>query len=138
MNSIKVIKRSISAGAFGVTMLATKAFAQSGTVKTGVDEITPVGTSTNTLQQYIQIVINVLLGTIGVVAVIMLIIGGFRYVLSQGDEKATKGAKDTILFAIVILFDDDILDNVDAEMTESTEFSIISKLFGLLISPDCL
>ena len=31
----------------------------------------------------------------------MLIIGGFRYVLSQGDEKATKGAKDTILFAIV-------------------------------------
>ncbi len=101
MNSIKLIKRSIGAGAFGVTMLATKAFAQSGTVQQGVTEITPVGTSSNTLQQYIQIVINVLLGTIGVVAVIMLIIGGFRYVLSQGDEKATKGAKDTILFAIV-------------------------------------
>ncbi len=101
MNSIKVIKRSISAGAFGVTMLATKAFAQSGEVQNGVNSVKPGGIGTTTLQGYIQIVINVLLGTIGVVAVIMLIIGGFRYVLSQGDEKATKGAKDTILFAIV-------------------------------------
>jgi len=103
MNSIKVIKKSISAGAFGVTMLATKAFAQSSQVTNGLDSVTPTDIVSNgtTLQQYIQIVINVLLGAIGTVAVIMLIIGGFRYVLSQGDEKATKGAKDTILFAIV-------------------------------------
>jgi len=103
MNSIKVIKKSISAGAFGVTMLATKAFAQSSQVTNGLDSVTPTDIVSNgtTLQQYIQIVINVLLGAIGTVAIIMLIIGGFRYVLSQGDEKATKGAKDTILFAIV-------------------------------------
>jgi len=101
MNSVKTIKRSIGTGAFALTMMATKAFAQSGTVGSGVGSVTPPGTSSNTLQQYITIVINVLLGLIGVVAVIMLIIGGFRYVLSQGDEKATKGAKDTILFAII-------------------------------------
>ena len=101
MNSVKTIKRSIGTGAFALTMMATKTFAQSGTVDSGVKAVTPAGTSSNTLQDYITIVINVLLGLIGVVAVIMLIIGGFRYVLSQGDEKATKGAKDTILFAII-------------------------------------
>ena len=31
----------------------------------------------------------------------MLIIGGFRYVFSQGNEKAVTGAKDTILYAII-------------------------------------
>jgi TRAP-type C4-dicarboxylate transport system permease small subunit len=82
-------------------MMATKAFAQSGQVQTGVNNVKPSNVGTTTLEGYITIVINVLLGLIGVVAVIMLIIGGFRYVLSQGDEKATKGAKDTILFAII-------------------------------------
>ena len=31
----------------------------------------------------------------------MLIIGGFRYVFSQGNEKAVSGAKDTILYSII-------------------------------------
>lgn len=53
------------------------------------------------LNQQVAAVTNTLLLIIGVVAVIMLIIGGFRYVFSQGDEKAVKGAKDTILYAII-------------------------------------
>ena len=31
----------------------------------------------------------------------MLIIGGFRYVLSNGNEKSVTAAKDTILYAII-------------------------------------
>lgn len=38
---------------------------------------------------------------IGAVAVIMLIVGALRYVLSGGDPRATQGAKDTILYALV-------------------------------------
>lgn len=38
---------------------------------------------------------------IGAISVIMLIIGGFRYVISQGDANAVEGAKNTILYAIV-------------------------------------
>lgn len=38
---------------------------------------------------------------IGAVSVIMLIVGGFRYVISQGDSSAVEGAKNTILYAIV-------------------------------------
>lgn len=46
-------------------------------------------------------VVNVLLFIIGAIAVIMLIIGGIRYVVSGGDQSAVTGAKNTILYAIV-------------------------------------
>ncbi|MFZ1360792.1 MAG: hypothetical protein WAS27_02080 [Candidatus Saccharimonadales bacterium] len=44
---------------------------------------------------------NVLLFLIGAISVIMLIIGGLRYVVSGGDATAVQGAKNTILYAIV-------------------------------------
>lgn len=44
---------------------------------------------------------NVLLFIIGAVSVIMLIIGGIRYVVSGGDSAAITSAKNTILYAIV-------------------------------------
>ncbi len=53
------------------------------------------------ITQVFRTVANVLLFLVGAVAVIMLIIGGFRYVASNGDAAATKGAKDTIMYAII-------------------------------------
>lgn len=44
---------------------------------------------------------NVLLFIIGAIAVIMLIIGGIRYVTSGGDSAAVTSAKNTILYAVV-------------------------------------
>ena len=44
---------------------------------------------------------NVLLFVVGAVAVIMIVIGGLRYVLSGGDAKQVEAAKNTILYAIV-------------------------------------
>lgn len=48
-----------------------------------------------------QKVTNVLLFLVGAVSVIMLIIGGIRYVVSGGDQAAVTAAKNTILYAIV-------------------------------------
>lgn len=44
---------------------------------------------------------NVLLFVIGAISVIMLIIGGIRYVVSGGDSTAVTSAKNTILYAVV-------------------------------------
>lgn len=44
---------------------------------------------------------NVLLFIIGAISVIMLIIGGIRYVVSGGDSGAVTSAKNTILYAVV-------------------------------------
>ena len=46
-------------------------------------------------------VTNVLLFLIGAVSVIMLIVGGLRYVLSNGDSSAVTSAKNTILYAVI-------------------------------------
>src|SRR5438876_505914 len=46
-------------------------------------------------------VINILLGVVGLVAVIFLIIGGFRYVTAGGNEEAAESGKKTITNAII-------------------------------------
>ncbi|RYC74939.1 pilin [Candidatus Nanosyncoccus alces] len=44
---------------------------------------------------------NTILYIVGIVAVIMLIIGGIRYVTSGGDAKKVTDAKNTVLYAII-------------------------------------
>ena len=44
---------------------------------------------------------DIMLFLIGAISVIMLIIGGIRYVVSGGDSTAVQSAKNTILYAIV-------------------------------------
>jgi hypothetical protein len=44
---------------------------------------------------------SVLLFVVGAVAVIMIVIGGLRYVISGGDATQVQGAKNTILYALV-------------------------------------
>ena len=44
---------------------------------------------------------NTILYIVGVIAVIMLIIGGIKYVVSGGDSKKVTDAKNTVLYAII-------------------------------------
>jgi len=44
---------------------------------------------------------NILLFVVGALSVLMLIIGGLRYVISGGNASAVTAAKNTILYAIV-------------------------------------
>lgn len=46
-------------------------------------------------------IINIFSLIVGVVSVIMIIIGGFRYITSGGDSTNVSSAKNTILYAIV-------------------------------------
>lgn len=45
--------------------------------------------------------VNILSWIVGIAAVIMIIVGGFRYVISGGDSNAISGAKTTILYALI-------------------------------------
>jgi hypothetical protein len=49
-------------------------------------------------------VLNILSLIAGFIAVIMIIIGGFRYVVSGGNDQAVAGAKNTILYALIGVF----------------------------------
>jgi TRAP-type C4-dicarboxylate transport system permease small subunit len=48
-----------------------------------------------------QGIANTLIFIVGSISVIMIIIGGLRYVISNGDQKSVEGAKNTILYAVI-------------------------------------
>jgi cytochrome bd-type quinol oxidase subunit 2 len=59
------------------------------------------GASAGTLGNTIKQVITVISVVGGAAAVIMIIIGGFRYVTSAGNSEQAKGARNTIVYAII-------------------------------------
>jgi predicted membrane channel-forming protein YqfA (hemolysin III family) len=61
---------------------------------------TNVDNNTN-VTDLIKKIINILSVIIGAIAVIMIIIGGFRYVTSGGKQESVTAAKNTILYALV-------------------------------------
>lgn len=63
----------------------------------------PCGTapSAGGLTELVKKIINILSVLAGAAAVIMVIVGGFRYVTSAGSESGVSGAKKTILYALV-------------------------------------
>jgi TRAP-type C4-dicarboxylate transport system permease small subunit len=70
-----------------------------GQASQGVNDVNP-GASTDLTGQ-ISLILNAVYVVIGIVAVIMIIIGGVNYATSQGDPTKIKKAKDTILYGIV-------------------------------------
>ena len=72
-------------------------------LSTGVDCAQPTGAATSLFgsNSIFTTVVNILLFIIGIVAVVMLIIGGIRYTMSGGEAKAVESAKNTILYAII-------------------------------------
>lgn len=46
-------------------------------------------------------VINAIIGILGLVCVIVMIVGGVKYMTSTGDPGKVKAAKDTILYGLI-------------------------------------
>jgi hypothetical protein len=69
----------------------------------GVQQSRPTGASEDLFGDggVFTTVADILLFLVGAISVIMLIIGGIRYVVSAGDQQAVTNAKNTILYAIV-------------------------------------
>lgn len=86
---------------FGV-MQAQSAYAAPVDVlnKCNNDSQVCAGTNKNSLYVLLQNIINLLIVIAGIIAVIMIIIGGIRYTTSAGDAGQTKSARDTIIYAV--------------------------------------
>jgi cytochrome bd-type quinol oxidase subunit 2 len=59
------------------------------------------GDAAQKLNDLIRQIINFLSAIVGVVAVIMIIVGGLRYITSGGNDSNVTGAKNTILYAVI-------------------------------------
>ena len=97
-----------------VFLYATPAFAQGPDIDEGLcvgasldletDPSTACEAQGDTVAQInkiIRTIINLLSVIVGVVAVIMIIVGGLRYITSGGSDTGVTSAKNTILYAII-------------------------------------
>lgn len=57
--------------------------------------------STDNASSMAKIIVNTMLFILGILAVIMIIFSGVKYVTSAGDASRVKSAKDTLTYAIV-------------------------------------
>lgn len=57
--------------------------------------------ATSRINSIVHTVVNLLSAIVGIVAVIMIIVGGFRYITSGGNDTSVTSAKNTILYAII-------------------------------------
>jgi uncharacterized membrane protein YidH (DUF202 family) len=76
----------------------SKAAICEGVGLTGGNCDAPSGTS---IDKVLKTAIDLISILVGVAAVIMIMIGGFKYVTSQGDSGNIQSAKNTILYAII-------------------------------------
>ena len=61
----------------------------------------PNNVPTSTLPDLINTISSVILLLVGIVAVLFLIIGGFRYITASGVPEQVQSAKGTIMYAII-------------------------------------
>ena len=61
----------------------------------------PESCNGNDLNEVIKMIVNAIIFVIGIVAVVMIILGGINYATSQGDPSKVKKGKDTILYGII-------------------------------------
>jgi len=59
------------------------------------------GNSENKVNSLVTTIINIFSVIVGIIAVIMIIVGGFRYITSGGNDQNVASAKNTILYAII-------------------------------------
>jgi hypothetical protein len=81
---------SISSGANG---------AASGTITD--DCTTNSGVGSSSLATVGHDVVNIFSLIVGIIAIIMIIVGGFRYITSGGSSDKVGGAKNTLVYAII-------------------------------------
>lgn len=104
---MKRIKLSILAF-FAVGSLATvavapqaSAFNPFGACKGDSSSQVCKASSSNNMGALVSNITSVLLWAIGAVSVIMIVIGGFKYVTSNGDSNSIQSAKNTILYSAI-------------------------------------
>jgi len=68
----------------------------------GINSVTESGCETDiSLNEVVSNIINLFSVIIGVVAVIMIIVAGFKYITAAGDSNSVTSAKHTLVYAII-------------------------------------
>jgi hypothetical protein len=103
-NVIRAVAPSILVASLSLAIMVVPTVAGfDGGIQGGADSARGVDQTAELFGQtgIFRTITNVLLFILGAISVIMIIIGGLRYVVSGGNATAVTAAKNTILYAIV-------------------------------------
>jgi cytochrome bd-type quinol oxidase subunit 2 len=103
------------AAMFAPAMIPAAVYAQDDTINSGVCQGTKLeftadppsndcqdaGDATTRINEIVRQIINIFSVIVGIVSVIMIVYGGFRYITSGGDAGKVGSAKNTILYAVI-------------------------------------
>lgn len=115
INKIKLILATAAAVLMPAAFMAAPVYAQQtvleGNVCSGAElefRSTGQAAGTNTcaaqdttVNNLVKTVINIFTWVVGVISVIMIIVGGFKYITSGGESGGVTSAKNTIMYAII-------------------------------------
>jgi len=59
------------------------------------------GAKNDNATSMINVVVDTLIYLLGAISVVMIVVGGIRFVTSNGDSSGVKSARETILYAVV-------------------------------------
>ncbi|MFA6503783.1 MAG: pilin [Patescibacteria group bacterium] len=101
----KIAKTLTALGITATMVLPMAALAQQGTLNSndlGVGNIAgTIKLGGNDVQTTAANIINVALGFLGIIAVIIVLVGGCKYMIAGGDETKTKDARGWIISGII-------------------------------------
>ena len=106
-NTLKKIGQILTGAAAAVTIIAGRAMATIGDYENPARAGAEAARGNGMPAELIGIdgvftrITNTVLYAVGIISVVMLIIGGIRYVISGGDSKKVTDAKNTIMYAII-------------------------------------
>ncbi|MBI4433441.1 hypothetical protein HY632_01590 [Candidatus Uhrbacteria bacterium] len=95
----RLVKVAAAAASVGLTVLPFVAHAAS--INTGIDFGTATGLSTRDVREVIARIINVAMGLLGIVAVVIILAGGFMWMTAGGAEEKVAKAKKLIFQGII-------------------------------------
>lgn len=101
----KIIKTATALGITASVALPLVVLAQQGTLTANDLGVSAVANTVKLggadVRQTAANIINVALGFLGIIAVIIVLVGGFKYMIAGGDESKTKEARSWIISGII-------------------------------------
>ena len=105
MSSMSITKRTVISSMFALVLLFGMApgivTAQTSELRQGSNHAAGSGGDPESINKTISNIVNILSSLAGVAAVVMIIVGGFRYITSAGDSTRVTSAKNTIIYALI-------------------------------------
>ena len=93
--------KKLAAGAIAISAIALPMVSMAAGVDLGLNYATAIGLGTQDVRTTVSNVIKAFMGLLGIVAVVIILLGGFKWMTAGGNEEKVAEAKKLIISGII-------------------------------------